>query len=62
MYPDNVHPVHKLIIDQSNISIDEFRKMTPVKHRMEFLDVRMTLLDDTDDAETSNNPQIINKL
>lgn len=48
MYPQNVDPTHKLIIDKSDISMDEFREMTPVKHRTESLDVRMTILDTYD--------------
>ncbi|XP_032683380.1 nucleoside diphosphate-linked moiety X motif 19 isoform X2 [Odontomachus brunneus] len=48
MYPQNIDPTHKLIIDKSDISMDDFREMTPVKYRVETLDARMTIFD-TDD-------------
>ncbi|XP_014489510.1 PREDICTED: nucleoside diphosphate-linked moiety X motif 19, mitochondrial [Dinoponera quadriceps] len=44
MYPKKIDPNCRLIIDKSNISMDEFREMTPLKNRIEFLDVRMTIL------------------
>lgn len=43
MYPKEVDPTEKLIIDKSNMSMDEFREMTQVKDRMESLDARMTI-------------------
>jgi len=36
MYPNEVSLLEKQVIDKSDITIDEFRKMTPLKNRIEF--------------------------
>lgn len=38
MYPNEVSLLEKQIINKSDITIDEFRKMTPMKNRIEYYD------------------------
>lgn len=36
MYPDKVSFFEKQTIDKSNLTMDEFRKIAPIKNRLEF--------------------------
>lgn len=44
MYPEEVSLFDKQIIDKSDITVDEYRKMTPIKNRVEFWNTQVKII------------------
>lgn len=44
MYPKEVSLLDKQIIDKLDITIDEYRKMTPIKNRLEFWNTQIKII------------------
>ncbi|EFN89997.1 nucleoside diphosphate-linked moiety X motif 19 isoform X2 [Harpegnathos saltator] len=70
MYPKEIDPTATLVINKSDISMDKFREMTPMKHRMESNGARMTIFHSDDvqtitcnrvSSDTSANQQVKNR-
>lgn len=64
MYPKEVSLTDKRIIDRSDITIDEFREITPVKNRVEFHDTQQKVVysDIGPTLQESGEPHIKHKL
>lgn len=41
MYPNKVNLIDKQIIDRTDITISEFRDISPIKNRMEFFNLQV---------------------
>lgn len=52
MYPKKVELVEKQIIDKTDITIKEFQKISPVKNRVEFLDMQAIYIDNVSGKES----------
>lgn len=44
MYPKEVSLLEKQLIDKSDITIDEFNRITPIKNRTEFLESKVNII------------------
>lgn len=44
MYPKEVNLLEKQVVDRSDITVDEFHKITPVKNRTTFSDTMINII------------------
>ncbi|XP_015428595.1 PREDICTED: nucleoside diphosphate-linked moiety X motif 19-like [Dufourea novaeangliae] len=64
MYPEHANLFDKQVIDRTDITIEQFREMSPVKNRVEFfnLEVKRLFVQNFDDEDGHLSPMSLNEI